>query len=158
MAATVQRRATGNDQLSHTSNIVSFDNAHAGIDRASLDGTQLIFAVPFQLKRRGVENRIIMGADKGQQDARLIRMLALAHTWLGEIRSGTLVKDIAARHGWQSVMVRQRIQLAFLSPRIIAVILDGRQPTELTLTRLIASDIPSDWDERWAALGFDAAA
>jgi site-specific DNA recombinase len=59
---------------------------------------------------------------------------------------------------WQSVMVRQRIQLAFLSPRIVAAILDGRQPTELTLTRLIASDIPSDWDAQWAALGFDAAA
>ena len=132
-------------------------SAHVGIDRASLDGDQLKFAVPFQLKRRGVETRIIMGADKGQQDARLIRMLALAHAWLDEIRSGTLIKDIAARHCWQSVMVRQRIQLAFLSPRIVAAILDGRQPTELTLTRLLASEIPSDWDDQWAALGFDAA-
>jgi hypothetical protein len=50
----------------------------------------------------------------------------------------------------------------YLAPAIertpVAAILDGRQPTELTLTRLIASDISSDWDEQWAALGFGDAA
>jgi hypothetical protein len=54
-------------------------------------------------------------------------------------------------------MVRQRIQLAFLSPAIVGAIIEGRQPEGLTLTQLVTSDIPLDWDEQWAALGFEAA-
>jgi site-specific DNA recombinase len=54
-------------------------------------------------------------------------------------------------------MVRQRIQLAFLSPAIVGATLEGRQPENLTLTQLVTSDIPLDWDEQSVALGFEAA-
>ena len=52
-------------------------------------------------------------------------------------------------------MVRQRLQLAFLSPKITQTILAGEQPENLTLTKLVTSDIPLDWDEQWSAFGFD---
>ncbi|MAU66217.1 MAG: hypothetical protein CMF06_04490 [Hyphomonas sp.] len=38
------------------------------------------------------------------------------HSWLEEIKAGTLMKDIAARYGWQTLMLRQRIQQAFCRP------------------------------------------
>jgi site-specific DNA recombinase len=53
-------------------------------------------------------------------------------------------------------MVRQRIQLAFLPPAIVEAILEGRQPGGMTLTQLVTSNIPLDWEEQWAALGFAA--
>ena len=99
----------------------------------------------------------MFGAIHSAPDPKLIRMIALAHSWLEEIKSGTLMKDIAARYGWQTLMVRQRIQLAFLSPAIVGAILEGRQPEGLTLTQLVTSDIPLDWDEQWMAVGFEAA-
>ena len=44
-----------------------------------------------------------------------------------------------------------------LSPAIVGTILNERQPEGLTLTQLVTSDIPLDWDEQWTTLGFKAA-
>jgi hypothetical protein len=48
------------------------------------------------------------------------------------------------------------IPLAFLAPDIVATILSGTQPVDLTtetLTKRI--DLPLAWAEQWALLGFD---
>ncbi len=99
----------------------------------------------------------MFGAIQTAPDPKLVRMIALAHSWLEEIKVGTLMKDIAARYGWQTLMIRQRIQLAFLSPATVGAILEGTQPEGLTLTQLVTSDFPLEWDEQWAKLGFEAA-
>lgn len=128
-----------------------------GVPEEEIDRNHLWLEAPFRIKRRGKESRLVFGAIRTVPDPKLIRMIALAHSWLEEIKSGTLMKDIAARYGWQTLMVRQRIQLAFLSPAIVGAIIEGRQPEGLTLTQLVTSDIPLDWDEQWAVLGFQAA-
>lgn len=99
----------------------------------------------------------MFGAIHSVPDPKLIRMIALAHSWPEEIKAGILMKDIAKRYGWKTLMIRQRIQLAFLSPAIVGAILEGTQPEGITLTQLVTSDIPLDWDEQWAMLGFEAA-
>ena len=38
--------------------------------------------------------------------------------------------------------------LAFLSPDLVETFLDGRQPVELTATRLTEIDLPLDWSEQ----------
>jgi hypothetical protein len=128
-----------------------------GVATEEIDRGNLQLEAPFGVRRRGKESRLVFGAIHAAPDPKLVRMIALAHSWLEEIKSGTLMKDIAARYGWQTLMVRQRIQLAFLSPAIVGAILDGRQPEDLTLTQLVTSDIPLDWNEQWVALGFEAA-
>jgi site-specific DNA recombinase len=46
------------------------------------------------------------------------------------------------------------LPLAFLAPEIIEAIAAGRQPTELTATRLIRSiDLPTEWGAQKRALG-----
>ena len=38
--------------------------------------------------------------------------------------------------------------LAFLSPQLVEAILQGRQPVELTATRLTELDLPLDWTKQ----------
>jgi site-specific DNA recombinase len=40
------------------------------------------------------------------------------------------------------------VGLAFLSPPLVEVILQGRQPVDLTATRLTELDLPLDWTEQ----------
>lgn len=89
-------------------------------------------------------------------DETLIRAIAIANAWLDELRTGTSMAGIAARRNCAPTFIQQRIRLAFLSPRIIAAILAGRQPEDLTVTRLATSGIPSDWNAQWAELGFSS--
>ena len=128
-----------------------------GVPKEEIDSTRLQLESPWGIRRRGNESRLVFGVIHAEPDPKLVRMIALAHSWLEEIKSGILMKDIAARYGWKTLMVRQRIQLAFLSPAIVSAILEGKQPEELTLTQLVTSDIPLDWDKQWATLGFEAA-
>lgn len=124
------------------------------IPDAGLDSTQLELTAPFRIRRRCGETKLVFGASSSAPDLKLIRMVALAHSWLDEVKSGTRIKDIAERYGWPSLMVRERIRLAFLSPGIVQAILEGRQPDGLTLTQLVKSDIPLDWDQQWTEFGF----
>ena len=128
-----------------------------GVPVDEIDCARLRLEAPFSIRRRGKESRLVFGTIHTAPDPKLVRMIALAHSWLEEIKAGTLMMDIAARYGWKTLMVRQRIQLAFLSPAIVGAILEGKQPEELTLTQLVTSDIPLDWDEQRTMLGFEAA-
>jgi site-specific DNA recombinase len=44
--------------------------------------------------------------------------------------------------------IRRLVGLAFLSPQLVEAILQGRQPVELTVTRLTELDLPLDWTEQ----------
>jgi len=52
--------------------------------------------------------------------------------------------------------IRIRAQLAFLSPRIQAAILDGSQPPDLSLERIVRTGVPLDWSEQERVFGFSA--
>jgi hypothetical protein len=49
--------------------------------------------------------------------------------------------------------IRTRAQLAYLSPRLQRAILQGTQPTDLTLEKLVRSQLPLDWDKQERQLG-----
>jgi hypothetical protein len=51
---------------------------------------------------------------------------------------------LAKRDGITRRYVRRLVDLAFLSPDLAEAILQGRQPVELTATRLIELDLPLD--------------
>ncbi len=48
--------------------------------------------------------------------------------------------------------VRRIIRFAFLAPDLVEAILQGRQPSELTLDRLL-DNLPLDWAKQREALG-----
>jgi hypothetical protein len=65
------------------------------------------------------------------------------------------LNDMAEREGIVPSYATRLFRLAFLSPDIIAVILDGRQPPELTVRRLLdGTRLPLEWSEQRAKLGF----
>jgi site-specific DNA recombinase len=49
------------------------------------------------------------------------------------------------------------LRLAYLAPDIVEAIIEGRQPSELTVNRLVRMhDVPIDWPGQREYLGFPA--
>ncbi|MCV2890229.1 recombinase family protein [Ruegeria aquimaris] len=109
---------------------------------------------PFDLRRRGVETKIIVGETHPDPDPHLHAMLIRAHGWARELKSGVQLSDIAHREKVPGSFIRNRTQLAFLSPKIQTAILAGSQPLELTLKRLVSITHPLDWAEQERLFGF----
>ncbi|MBO9446410.1 recombinase family protein [Ruegeria sp. R14_0] len=102
----------------------------------------------FVLRRRGVEAKVIAGDMAPQPDPHLRSMLIRAHGWARDLKSGVQLMEIARRESVPGAFIRTRAQLAFLSPKIQAAILDGTQPPELALKRLVSVTHPLDWIEQ----------
>ena len=127
--------------------------------RAQLsDAVAITRSFPMQLKRRGVELRLIVGdlnRSAATVDLPLLKAVARAHRWFGEISTGKAnsLAEIAAREGLAVRYVGRLIRLAFLAPVIVESIVEGRQPTSLTaeaLTRHI--EMPLEWPSQRTAL------
>ncbi|MEP1354183.1 MAG: recombinase family protein [Tateyamaria sp.] len=119
-----------------------------------IDATVLRIEAPFALRRRGVEGKIVVGDRKPEPDQTLLRALARAYAWTKDLRSGKPLTDIATATSHSESYVRTRAQLAFLSPEIQKEILEGRQPLDLTLERIVRKPIPLDWDAQAKLYGF----
>jgi len=114
---------------------------------------ELTAAVAF--KRRGVETKLILsGLDQPNHSARrdpaLIKAIARGHGWFEELATGRALslQALAKRDGITRRYIRRLVGLAFLSPELVETILQGRQPIELTATRLTELDLPLDWTEQ----------
>ncbi len=108
----------------------------------------------FDLCRRGVEAKVIAGDMAPQPDPHLRSMLIRAHGWARDLKAGVQLMEIARRESVPDAFIRTRAQLAFLSPKIQTAILDGSQPPELTLKRLVSVTHPLEWSEQERLFGF----
>jgi DNA invertase Pin-like site-specific DNA recombinase len=79
----------------------------------------------------------------------LLTAIAKARRWIDEIRLGRIASfaEIAKREGQGERHIRLLTPLAFVSPRIIAAIVDGSAPADLTVTGL-ARALPYSWAEQ----------
>ncbi|RIJ24673.1 recombinase family protein [Henriciella barbarensis] len=125
-----------------------------GLCREDIARDALVHVEAFTERKRGVETILILGAETPNRDETLIKAVARAHAWAEEWKAGASLPDIARRIGWTTSPLRQRLKLAFLSPAIVQAILDGRQPADLSLEKLLRTDIPLDWDRQAEVLGF----
>jgi len=119
-----------------------------------IEPSVLTIDAPFALRRRGVEGKIVVGDREPNPDRTLLRALAQAHAWVADLRKGKPLGDIAASTGHSESYIRTRAQLAYLAPAIQGAILDGRQPADLTLERIIRKPVPLDWDIQAKLYGF----
>ena len=94
------------------------------------------------------------GDDEATRSA-LLAAIARSRAWVD-----TLVKDpamnigtIAKRENLAERHVRFLTPLAYLSPRIIEAIAEGRAPADLTVTRLVRN-LPAIWVDQEEQLGF----
>jgi len=124
------------------------------------EDSTVVLSEPIQLKKRGVETKLVLAegsAGKGTFDPTLIRLVAQAHCWFEDLKSGRAKsnQDLIARHGVDHADVARVLPLALLAPDIIEDILAGRQPVDLTATRLKRmTDLPLSWPEQRDILGF----
>jgi len=125
-----------------------------GMKPNEIDPSALHIQAPFELRRRGVEGKIVAGDPEPEPDRTMLRALARAHTWTTDLRRGKSLNEIATATSHSESYVRTRAQLAFLSPAIQKTILDGRHPPELTLEKIIRKPIPLDWDMQARIYGF----
>jgi site-specific DNA recombinase len=82
---------------------------------------RLAFSVPIQLKRRGVEAKLVMHADgqpSHKPNAKLIAVLADAQRWISDLTEGRAasVRDLARRNNRDAGDVSRTLPLAFLEP------------------------------------------
>ena len=86
---------------------------------------------------------------KAETREALLTAIAKARGWIDDIRLGRIASfaEIAEREVQGERHIRLLAPLAFLSPRIIAAIVDGTAPADLTVTGL-AKTLPYSWCEQ----------
>jgi len=113
-----------------------------GISSAkSPDNSLISLDCPLEIRRRGSEVRLVLGAGEFEQDRQipiLVRAVARARHWADLIVSGKVstVRELARRSGLDRHSVTQQLQCAALSPRSIEHVLGGRHPLELTVDQM----------------------
>ncbi|MEO0343596.1 MAG: hypothetical protein AAF198_09170 [Pseudomonadota bacterium] len=111
-----------------------------------MSGKQFTFDV--ELKKRGVERKLVLPTQLLQPDPVLIDTLAKATIWLEDLKAGLSITAIVQKHEHAESYVQSRLQLPFLLPKIQGAILEGRQPAELTAKAISRMKIPTDWKEQ----------
>ena len=107
------------------------------------------------VKRRGVETKLVLPelAQQNQNsrcDPARIKAIARGRKWFEEFANSRArsLQELAKREGITRRYIRRLVNLAFLSPDLVEAVLHGRQPVELTATRLTELDLPLDWTEQ----------
>lgn len=94
--------------------------------------------LPMEIKRRGIEMRMVVGDCKGKPDPNLLKAVARARLWFDELATGkvTSVADIVKREGLDQGYVSRLLKLAFLPPKVVESIVAGTQPSDWTVNGL----------------------
>ncbi len=136
-------------------------------DEIGADGTialpdqpVLVLTIAAQLKRTGIEKKLLIGGtnkpSRSKADTGLLKLIARAHE-LQEIftRGGRPISEMAEEAGLSSSYFTRMLRLSFLAPDITQAILHGRQPADLNAHKLMADTrAPIDWHEQRDGLGF----
>lgn len=122
-------------------------------------GDEFILRVPTRLKLCSGEMRLVIPPGNVRElrprpNATLIKALARAHAWKEKLFSGQApsIQTIAKAEGVTPRYVGRIIRLAFLAPDIVEAILEGYQPADLELERLMKG-IPIGWQEQRRVIG-----
>jgi hypothetical protein len=122
-------------------------------EAASDSAVELTAVVAFT--RRGAETKLVLPGlaqpkHSSRCDPALIKAIARGRAWFEELATGHArsLQELAKRDGISRRYIRRLVGLAFLSPLLVEAILQGRQPVELTATRLTELDLPLDWTEQ----------
>ncbi|MDP2620647.1 MAG: hypothetical protein Q8P46_10810 [Hyphomicrobiales bacterium] len=114
--------------------------------------------VPFEIKRRGVETKLVLAHGKETKlDETLVMLIAKAHRWMHQLAeaSDLSITALAEGNAEDRNEISRVLPLAFLAPDIVEAILAGTHPVDLTATRLERmSHLPFSWSAQRDLLGF----
>ena len=122
-------------------------------------GQPIALPIPTVLKRAGMGMTLIIpGAHPNPTpDPSLIRLLLRAFAIQDRLAQhpDLTLQQIACADGVSASYVTRLLRLGCLAPDIVAAIIDGRQPPELTANRLMRDTrLPLTWPAQRARLGF----
>jgi site-specific DNA recombinase len=112
---------------------------------------QVRIECPFSLRRRGVEQRLVLLDRKARpthKDDALVSIVLRAHLYLRQLTEGggRSLGEVAKSNRTDLSEVSRLLPLAFLAPSITEAILSGTQPELLTAQRLSRiTDLPLSW-------------
>jgi hypothetical protein len=131
-----------------------------GLSESGLEGP-ITLETETRFKRGGRGLRFVIPGPQGSwagahRDKPLIQTVARGTLWYDLLISGQVKSrdEIARANGFSGQHVARHIQLGWLAPDIVEAILDGHQPKQLTVQRLLEK-LPMDWAEQRRALGFE---
>jgi site-specific DNA recombinase len=115
--------------------------------------------LPLQIKRRGVEMRLVVESDRpapSKADPTLLKEIGRAYRCFEALLAGKAsIAELAEREGVDDRYVSCVLPLAFLSPEIVEAVVKGTQPADLTATKLVRRiDLALDWSAQKRQLGF----
>jgi len=115
---------------------------------SKLDLELLRIEEPVTLRKRTNGTRLTWVGYKGEPNHALIRAIVTAQAWVEEIKAGQSVSDIMQAQNIPEGMIWKRIRLAFLSPKILRAIVDGKTNRDLTIKMLTQHDLPLEWSKQ----------
>jgi site-specific DNA recombinase len=115
--------------------------------------------MPVWVTKRGVEQKLVIGGGVVGPVKRdkMLKAIARAHAWFDDLCTGRVsdVSQISKREQLPRTYVQAHLPLAFLAPKIVHEILDGKQPADMTLKQLMyRTDLAPDWAIQSRQLGF----
>ena len=124
--------------------------------RLSHDGRSITVRVPMAFTKHGGRKLVIspggvstVASARPRIDNTMIKALARAFRWRKMLETGVFatVEEIAAKEKINASYVGRVLRLTLLAPDIVEAILDGRQPSEMTLSVLMRP-FPAGWREQ----------
>ena len=118
------------------------------------DGESIRIHIPLKFKRRGGRKEIItpdglpdFHPDRTAYQKPLVIALARAFRWKELIETGQVVSisELARRFKVDPSYVSRILRLTLLAPEIVHAILDGKEPSGLSLAKL-TKRLPEDWN------------
>ncbi|WP_374527125.1 recombinase family protein [Novosphingobium sp.] len=132
------------------------DRAREIDPEAAIDGHHMVLAVNAKPVRRGRSVQPPKPQNGAADAAVVAELIQLAHRELASLNASPLEPEL---HGEMrapdTAWVRQRFPVALLAPDIQKTLLRGKVPTGLDESRLLAGDLPLDWEEQRRVLGFE---
>ena len=125
------------------------------------DGDHLVIHVPMELKKRGGRKEIIVaeglpgtGRPKSPPQEPLVTALARAFHWQELIDTGRYASmtELAEALDVDRSYVGRITRLTLLAPDIVEAIVDGREPSGMSLEQLVTK-LPLRWDEQRERFG-----
>ncbi len=159
-----QEKSTSEGSAATSLDLPAADDADKA-QTGSGDPERIRLVVQLRLKRRGNEMKFVVEGGTIAEDPRIdkslvrliVRVRILARRF--QDNPAATIEDIAAGEGYGATYAGRLLRLTCLAPDIVAAILEGRQPPELTANALIADTrLPLEWSAQRAALGFPAKA
>jgi site-specific DNA recombinase len=129
--------------------------------QSNTDLEPVALSIEAKLRRAGKGKRLIIanGAN-AEVNQGLVELIKEAFAIRNQLLSGSddSIEAMSARIGTNKFRLTSLVRFSYLAPGIIRALLAGRHPIALTPTQLLrlSKDLPHDWQEQRAFLGFAA--